>query len=519
MKGHKSMAVTRYLLVAVMLLLYFVWADYQIRSGSGPGQPALWLPALLVLLITANLFHRRRTILRNFPVVGYVRFLLENFRAEIRQYFIESDSDGTPFSRRQRTMVYTRAKDVKKTVPFGTQEDTSSPGYEWVSHTNYPARFDLAGLRVTIGGKSCSQPYSCSLFNIGAMSYGALSKTAILSLNGGARQGKFAHNTGEGGISDYHLSGGDLIWQIGTGYFGCRDKNGNFDDDIFVLNALRPEVKMIELKLSQGAKPGSGGILPAAKNTWEIAHIRNVRPGEDIISPSSHSAFHDERSMLLFIDRLRNLSDGKPVGFKLCIGRTEEFTEICEAMCDTGILPDFICIDGAEGGTGSAPPEFSDRLGMPLADALHFAHQTLKAFGLRDHIRVIAAGKIISSFDMMKHMALGADAFYSARGMMFALGCIQALVCDKGTCPVGIATQNRYLYEGLVVEDKQMRVFNFHRNTLQAFVKTMEACGYASVADIRLGHFYRRMHDGSMMPLDKIYSNIGLRKTEFRQTV
>lgn len=498
------MAAVKLLLASAIIILYSYWSITSAISGS----TAWWfiiLTGAVSLLVVLNLLNRRRSLLSNFPVLGYIRFFLEKFRPEIRQYFIESDSDGAPFSRRQRTLVYTRAKDERKNVPFGTHEDMSKPGYEWISHTLYAAKFNVSDLRVNVGGVDCRQPYSCSILNIGAMSYGALSKTAIMALNNGSAKGNFAHNTGEGGISEYHLQGGDLIWQIGTGYFGCRDKSGNFDDDIFRINALRPQVKMIELKLSQGAKPGSGGILPAVKNTWEIAAVRNVRPGTDVISPPSHSAFSDAVSLMHFIRHLRNLSEGKPVGIKLCIGRKQEFEDICNAMISTGVFPDYICIDGAEGGTGSAPPEFSDYLGMPLADALSYVNGILIRYRLRNQIKLFAAGKIISAFDMIKHMALGADAFYSARGMMFSLGCIQALVCDKGSCPVGIATQNRYLYEGLDVTDKQNRVFMYHKNTMVAFVKLMEACGYRQTDDIRLSDIHRRTHDGQIVQLDKIY--------------
>jgi glutamate synthase domain-containing protein 2 len=314
----------------------------------------------------------------------------------------------------------------------------------------------------------------------------------VESLNEGARIGSFAHNTGEGGISDYHLKGGDLIWQIGTGYFGCRDVGGNFSDDLFRENALRPQVKMIELKLSQGAKPGHGGILPASKNTEEIAAIRNVQPNTTVASPPAHSAFSNAEEMIWFIAKLRKLSGGKPVGFKLCIGNTKEFREICRAMIATGILPDFITIDGAEGGTGAAPLEFTDHLGMPLHDALAFATRTLEEFDLKDGIRLLASGRLITGFDILKTLSLGADAVYSARGMMFALGCVQALQCDSGKCPAGVATQDPKLYKGIDITDKKQRVANFHGNTIKAVVELMEACGFKTLSDVTAEKFFRK---------------------------
>lgn len=460
------------------------------------GYSSLVLPVIvisLVIYIIYDLVQHKHSVLRNYPLVGRLRYLFESVRPELRQYFFESDTDGKPFNRKQRSIVYQRAKNEKETVAFGMQLDPYQPGYEWLMHSIYPVKIKDDNLRVTVGTEACSQPYDLSILNIGAMSYGALSKTAILSLNEGARLGRFAHNTGEGGISPYHIrGGGDLIWQIGTGYFGCRHHDGTFNAELFRKNSNRANVKMIELKLSQGAKPGHGGILPASKNTPEIAAIRHVQPGITVKSPSSHSAFSDAKSMLQFINQLRMLSGGKPVGFKLCVGSKKEFEMICDAIIETGLYPDFITVDGAEGGTGAAPLEFTDHLGMPLMDALAFVSRTLKKYQL-GKIKILASGKIITGFDILRAMALGADACYSARGMMLALGCIQALKCDSGKCPVGIATQNSRLYRGIDVTDKRVRVANFHANTLHATIELMEACGYTKPYDVKPEDFYRRV--------------------------
>ena len=473
------------------------------------GKPGLygWLLLSLPLLLLAiqDVRQRKHAILRNYPIIGHLRYLLEKIRPEMRQYFIESDLDGKPFNRRQRSIVYQRAKNEKETVAFGMQANPAAPGYEWVAHSVYPVTLREKDLRVWIGNYQCLQPYHASIFNIGAMSYGALSKTAITALNEGARAGGFAHNTGEGGISAYHLRGGDLIWQIGTGYFGCRNAEGRFHSLAFRRNALRPEVKMIELKLSQGAKPGHGGILPAQKNTAEIAAIRQVAPGTTVHSPARHAEFDSPEGMVEFLQLLRELSDGKPVGFKLCIGDKQEFIDICHAIGRTGIIPDFMTIDGAEGGTGAAPLEFTDHLGMPLYEALAFASRTLEFFGLKDHVRLLAGGKIITGFDVLKAMSLGASACYSARGMMMALGCIQALVCDSGKCPVGVATQDARLYKGLHPADKRVRVANYHANTIKATKELMEACGFSDIESIRPSKFFRKINEQETMSFEQIY--------------
>ncbi|HET6511071.1 MAG TPA: FMN-binding glutamate synthase family protein [Candidatus Kapabacteria bacterium] len=487
--------------VAVYLLLGILYFTHPVLLA------ALLLVLPLQLIYLWNIWQRKHTILRNYPIVGHFRYLFERIRPELRQYLWESDTDGAPFSRQQRSIVYQRAKDVRQTVPFGTQRDTRAVGHEWIAHTMYPVKLEERDLRVTIGCKRTRQPYSASIYNIGAMSYGALSKTAISALNGGARLEGFAHNTGEGGVSPYHLEGGDLIWQIGTGYFGCRDKNGHFQDEAFLMEARRPQIKMIELKLSQGAKPGHGGILPAAKNTPEIAAIRNVDPYVTIQSPPYHTAFRDNTTLLAFIDRMRSLAEGKPVGIKLCIGDKQEFEALAEEMLRLDLYPDFITIDGSEGGTGAAPLEFADSLGMPLHDALAFVHQTLTELGIRNEMKILAAGRIITSFDILKAVALGADACYSARGMMFALGCIQALKCDSGECPVGIATQEKSLYRGLDVADKRVRVANYHRNTMKAVIELMEACGFRSLHEVTADKLYRRAEVGRVVTLNEIYFN------------
>ncbi|TWF39659.1 glutamate synthase domain-containing protein 2 [Chitinophaga polysaccharea] len=461
----------------------------------------------LSLLTIYDRLQGKHALLRNYPLLGRLRYLLEQIRPEMRQYFFESDTDGRPFSRRQRAVVYQRAKDVKQTVAFGALDNMYEPGYEWAAHTAFPMKVKPEDLRVTIGNEQCEQPYNASLLNISAMSYGALSKTAIASLNGGAQLGGFAHNTGEGGISPYHLqNGGALIWQIGTGYFGCRDEQGNFSPAVFTKAAAEGAVKMIELKLSQGAKPGKGGVLPAAKNTPEIAAIRKVTPGVSVLSPAGHTAFSNEYEMLAFLQQLRNLSGGKPVGFKLCVGRADEFERICTAMVNTGIYPDFITVDGAEGGTGAAPLEFTDSIGMPLYDALALVVNMLRHYGLKKHVRILASGKIITGFDIMKVLAMGADACYSARGMMLALGCIQALQCDSGSCPVGVATQDPTLYQGVNVADKKVRVANFHRNTIYALAELMGACGFASPDKVNPAALYRRITRTDVRSYEEIYA-------------
>jgi glutamate synthase domain-containing protein 2 len=505
MERQTKFSVSNNIILVIVLLNAIVLSVAYTKSAGWYW--ALLFTVPLLLLAIRDVRQNKHAIIKNFPVIGHFRYLFESIRPEIRQYFFESDLDGKPFNRRQRSIVYQRAKNEKQTVAFGMQANPALPGYEWVAHSIYPALIKEKDLRVTIGNHQCMQPYNASIYNIGAMSYGALSKTAIQALNEGAALGKFAHNTGEGGISEYHLKGGDLIWQIGTGYFGCRHEDGTFNPVAYRKNALRKSVKMIELKLSQGAKPGHGGILPAAKNTLEVAAIRHVIPGTTVHSPTSHSMFNNAEDMMQFIQLLKELSDGKPVGFKLCIGDKKEFIDICEAISLTGIYPDFIAIDGAEGGTGAAPLEFTDHLGMPLYEALAFVKKTLDEFELTEYIKIIAAGKIITGFDIMKALSLGASACYSARGMMMALGCIQALICDSGKCPVGVATQDPALYKGLDPADKKVRVANFHNKTIEATKELMEACGFENIHAIQPSKFYRRINEQETKSFDEIYFN------------
>ena len=469
---------------------------------------ALVIIGPLVALGVSDVLQKKQAIRRNFPILGHGRYLLEKIRPEIMQYFVETDTEGRPINRIFRSLVYQRAKSVTDTTPFGTQMDVYSEGYEWMEHSMYPKPFDQVDHdpRITIGGPDCKHPYSSSLLNISAMSFGSLSKNAVLALNGGAKDGKFAHNTGEGGISPYHLEpGGDLIWQVGTGYFGCRDDHGQFNAELFAKNAAIPEVKMIEVKLSQGAKPGHGGILPAGKNTPEIAAIRNVEPGTTVASPPFHTAFSNPMEMMAYIKRLRDLSNGKPIGFKLCVGSTTEFVGVCEAMIETGIKPDFITVDGGEGGTGAAPVEFSNSLGMPLRDGLALVHDTLKGYDLRKDIKILAAGKIISAFHMIRAIALGADVCYSARAMMLAVGCIQALQCNSNTCPTGVATQDPTLMRGLDPANKRDRVNNFHKNTIDAFVEMLAASGLSDSSEVRRKHILRRVTMRDVMSYADLY--------------
>lgn len=453
----------------------------------------LFVTGPIVLLGIRDMLQKRHAILRNFPVVGHFRYLFELIRPEISQYFIESNTDGRPFNREVRSIVYQRAKKVMDSLPFGTQRDVYEVGYEWAPHSLAPKHVSPENMRVIIGGPQCKQPYSCSIFNISAMSFGALSKNAIEALNGGAKDDHFAHDTGEGGLTPYHLKpGGDIIWNVGTGYFSCRTPEGQFSPEKFRERASLPNVKMIELKLSQGAKPSHGGILPAAKLTAEIAEIRGVPMGKDVLSPPSHRAFSTPIEMMEFIGRLRELANGKPIGFKLCVGKRREFLSICKAMIKTGIYPDFITVDGAEGGTGAAPLEFSNSIGTPLTEGLIFVHNALTGFNLRRHIKILCSGKIITGFDIVSKIAMGADACNSARGMMMAIGCIQALRCNTNECPTGVATQRPELVNGLVVSDKRIRVANFHRETVKAAAEILGAIGLQSTADLRPWHIMKR---------------------------
>lgn len=476
---------------------------------------AIWVPWVLIFALIFgalagigiwDVLQPRHSILRNYPVLGHMRFLFEGIRPEIRQYLIENDQDEEPFSREQRSLVYQRAKDQEDKRPFGTTRRVYDAGYQWLTHSAVPVTFSDTDFRVRIGGPDCKHPYDASIFNISAMSFGALSANAILALNKGAKAGGFAQDTGEGGISRYHRQGGgDLIWEIGSGYFGCRTPEGRFDPERFREQAADHQVKMIELKLSQGAKPGHGGMLPAAKITPEIAEARGVPMGVDCVSPAAHPEFSTPIELMEFIGRLRDLSGGKPVGFKLCIGHRREFMCIVRAMLETDIVPDFIVIDGKEGGTGAAPLEFANHMGMPLVEGLVFAHNTLRGADLRDRIKLGASGKLVTSFQILKMIALGADWANTARGFMFAVGCIQGQACHTNHCPVGVATQDPLRQRALDVANKSRRVTRFHANTLHAIAELTGAAGLHHPNEFLPHHLITREGDRDMVTGDEIW--------------
>ncbi|WP_420135031.1 FMN-binding glutamate synthase family protein [Rhodopseudomonas sp.] len=465
--------------------------------------------AALMLLGLWDLVQKNHAVLRNYPISAHLRFLLEEIRPEMRQYFFESEKDGKPFSRDTRALIYQRAKMVLDKRPFGTQKDVYDGGYEWMHHSVAPRPHAEEHFRISIGGPECSRPYSASVFNISAMSFGALSPNAIRALNAGAKKGGFAHDTGEGGVSPYHReNGGDLIWEVGSGYFGCRTRDGQFDPEAFARVAAEDQIKMVELKISQGAKPGHGGVLPAAKVSEEISQIRGVAMDEDCVSPPYHKAFATPIEMMRFVAEMRRLSGGKPAGFKLCIGHPWEFLAICKAMLATGITPDFIVVDGKEGGTGAAPLEFMDHLGMPMRDGVNFVHNALIGAGLRDRIKLGASGKIATAFDMARAMALGADWCNSARGFMFSLGCIQSLSCHTDRCPTGVTTQEPNRYRALVVPDKVERVYNYHRATLHALAELIAAAGLDHPQDIRPYHFSQRASPSEVVSFAQLYPTL-----------
>lgn len=472
----------------------------------------LWIFVVIgpiILLGIYDMLQTKHSLLRLYPVFGHFRYLLESVRPEIQQYFVETNLDGTPISREYRSLVYQRAKGDRDTRPFGTIFDVNRAGYEWVNHSMQPKHLSDFNPRIKFGGPDCTQPYMSSPLNISAMSYGALSKNAIMSLNKGAKIGGFSHNTGEGSMSPYHLKyGGDIVWQIGTGYFGCRTEDGNFNEQTFQENASKDVVKMIEIKLSQGAKPGHGGILPAAKLTAEIAQIRHVPMGQDVVSPPAHSAFSSPTGLLEFVKKLRELSGGKPVGFKLCIGRRDDFLAICKAMLETGITPDFITVDGGEGGTGAAPTEMTNSVGTPIRDALIFVNSALLGIGVRDKIRIIASGKMFSAFHVLRAIALGADAVNSARGMMLSLGCIQARTCNTDHCPTGIATQNPSRNKAIVVTDKAQRIANFHRETVTNLIELVGAAGLDGLHQLEPKHIHRRVQGTDVKNYAELYPRI-----------
>ncbi len=454
-----------------------------------------------------DMLQKRKTLRRNFPILAHVRYLFEAIRPMMRQYVVEGDNDEVPFSHDQRSIVYQRAKQALETRPFGTERNVYAENYEWINHSMMPSHIDSHDFRVPVGGPQCSNPYSASVFNISAMSFGSLSPNAIRALNEGARRGGFYHDTGEGSLSPYHReNGGDVVWELGSGYFGACERAGVFSEKKFAERALLAQVKMIEIKLSQGAKPGHGGMLPAPKVTREIAETRGVPEGEDCISPSRHSAFDTPEGLLRFVARLRELSEGKPVGFKLAIGHPWEWFGIAKAMLSTGIRPDFIVVDGGEGGTGAAPMEFIDHVGAPLREALLLVHNTLVGLNLRKDIRIGAAGKIITGFDIARTLALGADWCNAARGFMFALGCIQSQTCHTDHCPTGVATQDPKRWRALDVPDKAERVKNFHQNTLRALKELISAAGLAHPGELGPEHIIRRLSGNEVRSLATVYN-------------
>lgn len=463
----------------------------------------------VILVGIRDMTQKTQTLRRLYPVMAHFRYFLESFRPEIQQYFIESDTDGKPISREFRTLVYQRSKGERDTRAFGTVFDVNRVGAEWLNHSLSPKEIHNEDPRIIFGDKNCKQPYAASPLNISAMSYGALSKNAIEALNKGAKTDNFYHNTGEGGVSPYHLKhGGDLVWQVGTGYFGCRGKDGKFSEEMFAKTSSQNSIKMIEIKLSQGAKPGHGGILPAAKVTEEVSQIRGVPMGADVVSPPAHTAFSSPKGLLEFVAKLRELSDGKPVGFKLCIGHKTEFLAICKAMKETGITPDFITVDGSEGGTGAAPIELTNSVGTPMRDGLHFVHNALIGFGVRSDIRIIVAGKVVSAFHIMRAMALGADTVNSARGMLFSLGCIQSRHCNTDKCPTGIATQDPARYKNLDIDDKGKRVATFHKSMIHHLVDLLAVAGLKHTDEVLPRHINRRLSENKVATYEEIYKTI-----------
>lgn len=484
--------------LTVVSLIGLIWSGWYLLGVA--------LFGALTLIGVYDVLQDRHAILRNYPVLGHMRFMFEGIRPEIRQYLIESDRDEEPFSRDKRSLIYQRAKGVEDKRPFGTRERVYDAGYEWMTHSAAPKHITDHDFRIMIGGPDCKKPYSASIYNISAMSFGALSANAILALNTGARKGGFAHDTGEGGISRYHREGGgDLIYEVGSGYFGCRTAEGRFDVEKFREQAANPQVKMIELKLSQGAKPGHGGVLPASKISPEIAEARGVPMGQDCVSPAAHPEFSTPLEMMAFIKKLRDNADGKPVGFKLCIGHRREFMCMVKAMLETDIVPDFIVIDGKEGGTGAAPLEFANHMGMPLVEGLVFAHNTLRGAGLRDRIKIGASAKLVTSFDIAKALGIGADWANSARGFMFSVGCIQAQACHTNNCPVGVATQDKLRQRALNVPEKSERVFRFHQNTMKALAEMTGAAGLSHPGDFLPHHLLMRKRDRDMVTGEDVY--------------
>jgi glutamate synthase domain-containing protein 2 len=503
-----NVLLSRYFIFQLVIGLTLVFGVAAVALGPWWGAPLLVLAPLLVVGVS-DLNQRSHAILRNYPIIGHIRFLLEAIRPELRQYLIEDERDPVPFSREHRALVYRRAKNVHDAQPFGTVKDVDAVGYGWISHSIRPRRLTDHDFRVTIGGPDCRQPYSASVFNISGTSFGALSANAIMAFNKGAHLGGFAHNTGEGSISKHHrVHGGDIVWQVATGYFGCRTPEGLFDPDRFAAQAVDPQVRMIEVKLSQGAKPGHGGVLPKAKITAEIAETRGIGRDEDCVSPAAHSAFTTPLEFIGFIARLRDLSGGKPIGIKMAVGHRYEFLGVVKAMIETGVTPDFIVIDGGEGGTGAAPAELSNHVGLPLADGLSFVHNALVGAGLRDRIRLGASGKLVTAYDLCRVFAIGADYALSARSFMFAVGCIQSRTCHSNNCPTGVATQDPLRQRALDVDDKAVRVANFHRNTLRALAELLGSAGLAHPDELKPGHLQIRHQSGAVLRGDDVYPRV-----------
>ena len=492
-------------------LMVFAFIGAVIFGLAGTVEPVFLVIAFLLgLLAMIGLYdycQKKRAVLGNYPLVGRFRFLFESIRPELRQYFWESDNDELPYSRNQRAMVYQRAKSINASRSFGSDKDMYAEDFNWLNHSLQPAEIDSSDFRIRVG--EGDKAYDASVLNISGTSFGALSPPAIQSLSTGAKLGGFAHNTGEGSLSKYHLAGGgDTIWQIATGYFGCRTEDGQFDPEAFRDRAILEQVKMIEIKLSQGAKPGHGGMLMAPKVTPEIAATRGVPEYQDVISPPRHSTFSTPNELLAFAAKLRDLSGGKPVGIKLCIGHPWEIIAIVKAMVDSGIMLDFITVDGAEGGTGAAPVEFSDHIGSPLRDALVFVDNCLRGAGLRDRVKIAASAKIISAYDIVRHCALGADWCNMARPFMFALGCIQARDCASSRCPSGVATMDPKRYRVLDVENRARRVFNFHQNSINAVAEMLEAAGLTHTNQLNRRHIVRRLSASQILLADQIYPRV-----------
>lgn len=486
------------ILTIVFIILTLVFSNWWLIGVAISG--------LLALVGTYDICQTKHSITRSVPILAHLRFLMEFISPEMRQYFLETNTSGRPFNRDQRSLVYERSKNIEGLKPFGTEIDVYSDEYEWIMHSIAPTKKSEKPFRTLVGGEQCKKPYSCSLLNISSMSFGAISPNAIMAMNQGAKKAGFAHWTGEGGFSPYHQRyGGDIVWQIGTGYFGCRNDDGTFNADLFAEQAVEDQIKMVEIKISQGAKPGHGGVLPAAKITQEIARTRKIPMGEDCLSPPAHSAFQTPIELCHYVQHLRDLSGGKPVGFKLCIGMPHEFLAICKAMLETGILPDFINVDGGEGGTGAAPPEFSNSMGAPLIEGLVFVHNSLIGCGLRDKIKVACAGKVSSAAHIVRNLAIGADWCLAARGFMLAVGCIQAQKCHTNTCPVGVATQQPSRYQALNVPDKAERVFRFQTNTMEAFNELLAAMGLEHPDELCPHHVSKRIEPNKVQSYQAAY--------------